>query len=381
MQTQETQTTQADEISIEDIAKFIKDEFWKISISGLIGIGIALIFSFTFGKYEAKLIFNNGTFKNSNSGIDEQVFNLPKIKALQASLPKLYEEIGNKNSDNKFLASEKVWESSVKPNILIKKSDGKDLLDVSALTKASNSIPTIEIVGYGTSKAKAIQNAETISKFFINGSSYLQLRDLIRNYDLRSIAVISNAQKKVSALEIESVYLEKRIKNLNSLKNQFPNAINAGSQVVDAKDSGAKYLPISTQIIAATTDLNGIQEQLARLRDEELQVKVYSSFADSGKKILTETFDPKQLIDKLLIVIESIQKLIPPSNTIQVNAAESIRVDLKSIETDNLYGLRQIGEIDVSSPKYVKYIGIGLFGGLMFGFMFSIALRLKSKFF
>lgn len=370
MQTQETQANQAEEISIEDIAKFIKEEFWKISISGLIGIGIALIFSFTFGKYEAKLIYTN------YSGID-----IPRLKSLQVSLPKLYEETEKNDGKNDFLKSEKVWESSVKPNILIKKSDGKDLLDVSALTKASNSIPTIEIVGYGTSKAKAIQNAETISNFFINGSSYLQLRDLIRNYDLRSIAVISNAQKKVSALEIESVYLEKRIKNLNSLKNQFPNAINAGSQVVDAKDSGAKYLPISTQIIAATTDLNGIQEQLARLRDEESQVKVYSSFVDSSKKILTETFEPKQLIDKLLVVIEGIQKSIPPSNTIQVNASESIRVDLKSIQTDNLYGLRQIGEVDVSSPKYVKYLGIGLFVGLMLGFMFSIALRLKSKFF
>ena len=370
MQTQETQVNQAEEISIEDIAKFIKEEFWKISISALLGIILSLILGFITAQYQAKLIYTN------YSGID-----IPRLKTLQASLPKLYEEVDKNNSQNGFLKSEKVWETSVKPNILIKKEDGKDLLDVSALTKASNTIPTIEIIGYGTSKAKAIQNAETISNFFINGSSYLQLRDLIRNYDLRSIAVVSNAQKKVSALEIESVYLEKRIKNLNSLKNQFPNAINAGSQVVDAKDSGAKYLPISTQIIAATTDLNGIQEQLARLRDEESQVKVYSSFVDSSKKILTETFDPKQLIDKLLVVIEGIQKSIPPSNTIQVNAAESIKVDLKSIQTDNLYGLRQIGEIDVSSPKYVKYLGIGLFVGLMFGFMLSIALRLKSKFF
>jgi hypothetical protein len=370
MQTQDTQANQAEEISIEDIANFIKEEFWKISISGLLGILLSLILGFITAQYQAKLIYTN------YSGID-----ILRLKTLQASLPKLYEEVEKNKSQNDFLKSEKVWETSVKPNILIKKADGKDLLDVSALIKASNSIPTIEIIGFGTTKAKAIQNVETISNFFINGSSYLQLRDLIRNYDLRSIAVVSNAQKKVSALEIESVYLEKRIKNLNSLKNQFPNAINAGSQVVDAKDSGAKYLPISTQIIAATTDLNGIQEQLARLRDEESQVKVYSSFADSGKKILTETSDPKQLIDKLLIVIEGIQKSIPPSNTIQVNAAESIKVDLKSIQTDNLYGLRQIGEIDVSSPKYIKYLGIGLFAGLMFGFMFSIALRLKSKFF
>jgi hypothetical protein len=370
MQTQEQTQNTSEEISIEDIAKFIKEEFWKISISGLLGIVLSLIIGFLTAQYQAKLIYTN------YSGID-----IPKLKTLQASLPKLYEETEKSNSQNAFLKSEKLWETSVKPNILIKKADGKDLLDVSALTKASNSIPTIEIVGYGTSKPKAIQNAETISSFFINGSSYLQLRDLIRNYDLRSIAVVSNAQKKVSALEIESVYLERRIKNLNSLKNQFPNAINAGSQVVDAKDSGAKYLPISTQIIAATTDLNGIQEQLARLRDEESQVKVYSNFADSGKKILTETFDPKQLIDKLLIVIESIQKSIPPSNTIQINAAESIKVDLKSIQTDNLYGLRQIGEFDVSYPKYVKYLGIGLFAGLMCGLIFSVALRLKSKFF
>ena len=96
---------------------------------------------------------------------------------------------------------------------------------------------------------------------------------------------------------------------------------------------------------------------------------------------MTETFDSKQLFDKLLAVIEGIQKSISPSNTIQVNAAESIKVDLKSIKTDNLYGLRQIGEVDISYPNYVRNLGFGLFAGLMFGFLLSVALRLKLKFF
>ncbi len=370
MQTQEQTQNTSEEISIEDIVKFLKEEYKKIILASLTGALAAIIYSLTLANYEAKLIYTNYT------GID-----IPRLKSLQVALPKLFEEIGDKQSSNAFLKSDSLWEKSVKANILIKKTDGKDLLDTNALIKASNSIPTIEIVGFGRTKEIAKNRVEILSQFFINGASYLQTRDLIRNYELKAISTESSVQKRLSTIEIEKNYLEKRIRNLNALKNQFPNAVVAGSQVVDAKDSGAKYLPISTQIIAATTDLNGLQEQLARLKDEEAQVKIYSQFVIIGKKLILSTTNSNELIEKLLNSIQDIQKTISTTDTIQINATEAIKVDLKSIQTDNLYGLRQIGEIDFTNPTYSKYIVSGLFGGLFFGFLLSFLSRIKTKFF
>lgn len=356
------------EISIKDIVQFAKEFYKKILTSALVGLVLGLVGAIVIGSYTATITLNN------YNGMD-----LPRIRYLQSALPKLEQENqkNKKNEETFFLSSEAFWTKSIKPNILVSKADGKELLDASKLNDAGSKISSIQLIGKAFTKEAAIEKVEKISKFFIDGSTYIDIRDLIRAYELKAISIDSNLKKKISSAEVELDYLQKRIKNLNELKGQYPATTSTLGQVLDAKDSGAKYLPITTQIVAATTDANAIKESLARYRDEESQNIVYKQFVQKAKPLVDANEDGVDLCTELLGVAGQVEKDI--SNTIQLIAIEDIKVALSSIQTNKVYGLKQVGVVDVENPPYLKYIVAGLFVGLFAGLLWAFALKITRQ--
>ena len=356
------------EISINDIVQFAKEFYKKIIIFGLAGLVLGLVAAIVIGAYTATITLNN------YSGMD-----LPRIRYLQSALPKLEQENqkNKKDEENFFLSSETFWAKSIKPNILVSKADGKELLDASKLNDAGSKISSIQLIGKSFTKEAAIKKVEKISKFFIDGSTYIDIRDLIRAYELKVISIDSNLKKKISSAEVELDYLQKRIKNLNELKGQYPATTATLGQVLDAKDSGAKYLPITTQIVAATTDANAIKESLARYKDEESQNIVYRQFVQKAKPLVDANEGSNDLCAELLKIAGLVEKDI--SSTIQLIAIEDIKVSLSAIQTNKAYGLKQVGIVDVESPSYIKYIAAGLFLGLFTGLLWAFSLKITRQ--
>ena len=356
------------EISFKDIIQFANEFYRKVIISGIVGAILALIGAVVFGAYTATITLNN-----------YNELDLPRIRYLQSSLPKLEQENQKikKNEADSFLGSEMFWAKSIKPNILVNKSDSKELLDPAALNTAGSKISSIQIIGRAESKEAAIKRVERVSKFFIDGSTYIDIRDLIRSYELKVIAIDSNLKKKISSAEVELDYLQKRIKNLNELKGQFPATTTTLGQVVDAKDSGAKYLPITTQIVAATTDANNLKESLARYKDEESQNIVYRQFIQKAKPLIDGNGDGADLVAQLIDIGGQIEKSV--SSAIQLIAIEEIKIALSTIQTNKVYGLKQVGVVDIENPSYLKYIGTGLLAGLFAGLMWAFALKISGQ--
>lgn len=363
----DAQADNQQEISIDDVVRFVENSYKKIILIGLIGLLAGTVAALIVGQYTATITLNN------YSGLD-----LPRIRYLQQALPKLEQENQQliKNEDDKFLSSEKFWTKNIRPNILVSKADGKELLDATSLKDAGSKISSIDLIGKATSKELAILKAEKISNFFINGSTFIDLRDLVRGYELKVISIESNLKKKISTAEIEKDYLQKRIKNLNELKGQFPTATASIGQVLDAKDSGAKYLPITTQIIAATTDLNNLKESLARYSDEENQNIVYRKFVEKSKPLINGNENYTNLGMELLNISEQIEKNVTGIN--QELAIENIKVAISSIQTNKIYGLKQVGIVEIQRPPYIKFIGAGIFGGLFIGFIWALFLAVRN---
>jgi len=174
------------------------------------------------------------------------------------------------------------------------------------------------------------------------------------------------------------VYVERRIQNLMLFKNQYSSVATALLQVVDAKDSGTKYLPISTQIVAATTDANSLRESLARYRDEGMQIPIYTQFIEKAKPLIENGRKDSQLPVTLLEVENQIDK-----NTLgaaQKIAVEDIKIVLTSIQTNKTFGLRQAGTVDVKLPSYLQNSAIGLLAGLFLGFLLALGLTLVNQY-
>jgi hypothetical protein len=356
-------------ISLVDIVQFIKRYYKSILSIGLVGLVCAILATFLLGKYTATASLQN------MSGID-----IPSLKYLQSALPKLEQENQDKQKDKStaYLGSDQFWVQSIKPIILVGKADGKDLLDPSSLKSAGSNIASLQFTAKGPSKAVAESRIDEITKTFINGAAYIGLRDLLRGYELKVIAANSNLNKKIGSAEVELVYVERRIQSLMMLKNQYPSVATAPLQVVDAKDSGAKYLPISTQIVAATTDANSLRESLARYRDEEKQLSIYTQFIEKAKPLIDNGRKDGNLVDSLLEVANQIEK--NTQETVQKIALEDIRVALTSIQINKTFGFRKAGTIAISPPPYLKNTAIGLVAGLFLGFLLALGLTLVNQY-
>ena len=356
-------------ISLVDVVQFIKRYYKSILSIGLAGLVCAVLGAFVLGNYTATVSLQNF------SGID-----IPSLKYLQSALPKLEQENQEKQKDkgSAYLGSERFWEKNVKPIILIGKADGKDLLDPSSLKFAGSNIASLQFIAKGSSKAVAESLIDEMTKTFVNGAAYIGLRDLLRGYELKVIAAEGNLNKKIGSAEVELVYVERRIQNLMILKNQYPSVATAPLQVVDAKDSSAKYLPISTQIVAATADANSLRESLARYRDEEKQLSIYTQFIEKAKPLIDNRRKDGDLVESLLEVANQIEK--NTQGAVKKIALEDIRVALTSIQTNKVFGLRQAGTIAISPPPYLKNTAIGLLAGLFLGFLLALGLTLVRQY-
>lgn len=124
-----------DTIRLLDIVQFIKESYKKIALFALGGLVGSAIFTFALGQYTASItLFNYAEL------------DIPRIKYLQAALPKLGQEDSVKGPRN-YLGSEKLWKSAIKVKSLVGKSDAKDLIDPASLKSDLFNVYAIEMIG------------------------------------------------------------------------------------------------------------------------------------------------------------------------------------------------------------------------------------------
>ena len=355
-------------ISLYEIAQSINASYKKILLLAFAGLVSAVIFTYAFGQYTASITLRNYA-----------EFDIPRIKYLQAALPKLSQEESGKMQES-YLHSERLWKSSIIVKSLIGKSDVKDLIDPASLKADRFNNYAFELIGTDNSKQLAEERANQISNYFISGTIFIDLRDLMRQYELIVADTNAKLASKILNAEVELAYIDLRIKNLTELKKQYP----AGSpgqnnlvQLTDAKESGAKYLPILTQIIAATADRNNQNELLIRHKEESSQMLIFGSFLEMAKPFMDGgSKDPKLITNLLDIVAQESKKA---NTNYEKFTWSTIEADLMKIMAIKLYGLPRVGLISTASPAYLKNAAIGLFGGALLGILIALGLVVAQR--
>jgi hypothetical protein len=360
--------TDEDGISLLDIVQFIKASYKKILLFGFFGLVAAVCFTLLLGQYTASITLMN------YSQID-----IPRIKYLQAALPKLSQEEFVKGPEN-YLSSEELWKSAIKVKSLVGKSDAKDVLDPASLQSGRFNIYAIEVLGKANAKQLAEERAREISNYFISGTVFVDLRDLVRQYELIVTTTNSKLTTKILNAEVDLAYVDRRIKSLTELKKQYPAGATGQAnllQLTDAKDSGAKYLPILTQIIAAMADQNNQNELLLRYKEESAQMRIYSSFLEKAKPLIDAGLKDPNLITNLLDIVTQATK--EANTNYEKVTLSTIDGDLKKIMAFKLYGLPQVGAVNTIGPAYLKNAAIGLFCGALLGILIALGLVVAQR--
>ena len=357
-----------DTISLLDIAQFIKASYKKILFFGLCGLIVAIIFTYALGQYTASITLLNYA-----------ELDIPRIKYLQSAIPKLGQEELVKGGDRSF-GSEGLWQSAIKVKSLVGKSDAKDLLDPASLKSDRFNIYAIEILGKANSKQTAEERVQEISNYFIGGTIFIDLRDLVRKYELNVSTTSAKLNTKILNAEVELTYIDRRIKDLTELKKQYPAGVtgqNSSLQLTDAKDSGAKYLPILTQIIAAKADQNNQNELLLRYKEESAQMRIYGSFLEKAKPFMDAGLKDPNLITNLLDIVTQATKEV--NTNYEKVTLSTIDGDIKKTLAFKLYGLPQVGAISTTGPAYLKNAAIGFLVGTLIRILLALGLVIARR--
>jgi hypothetical protein len=128
-------------------------------------------------------------------------------------------------------------------------------------------------------------------------------------------------------------YQVQRAKALEDLHKRFPGGNNASNQVVDPKDSGAKYLPLATQIIAVNNDINLSKEALQRYKDRLAQITQLKIFLDEAMPLTEKTFDGIVLGDELLAVEAKMRAKMSKDDIKQKEVLDQLRTELFSVKS------------------------------------------------
>ena len=364
-----------DEISLLDIVNFLQESWKKLAIAAVVGAVMGFASWNFLGSYQAEYALLN----NNNS----YALDLFSWKVIQKGLPNLAAQIENegKSPENqvalyKTLASEQWWQKNVIPDYVISKADIKDLAAIGKdLDAASATILSLTVSASGATKDKSIENVRAAANFLRTGSAYLQLRSILNSCETETISTVADLQKRITTTEIEMGYQVQRAKALEDLHKRFPGGNNASNQVVDPKDSGAKYLPLATQIIAVNNDINLSKENLLRYKDRLVQITQLKIFLDEAMPLTEKTFDGIVLGDELLAVETKMRAKMPKDDIKQQEVLDQLRTQLLSVKNRFTKNLNAN-----AAPKSIKKGMIKTTaGGLAGGFFLVLMLLLGQR--
>ena len=356
--TDESDSIGGAEISLLDIVNFLTGAWKKLAAASILGAVLGLSGWFFLGSYNAELVLNN------NGGTD-----IVGWRALQKMLPNLADQIIDESkvpegqeSLYRTLANSDWWQKNALATYGMSKADTKDLASIAGLESAGTSIVSITLTAGGSTRDKAIENARGVKNFLLQGASYLAIKSMFSAQESQLISADAGISQKINAAQVELAYQQERLKSLETLAKRFPGEQRTVSQVVDPKDSGAKYLPISTQIIAANTDINGSKEALERLKDAQTQMAVLRTWVKQVAPLMSSSYDGIALTRQLLEQESQLRATLNPSDPKSLVFVDSLRSSLLANEVRFTKGFEMNTAPTASKKGMIKATAGGLAG-------------------
>jgi hypothetical protein len=362
-----------DEINLSQVIGFFAESWKQLALGAVAGVALGLGGSMVVGTYTADLmLLNNVTLDNKDN--KSRSIDFKSWRAFEPRLPLLAAQLADSKRATpeadqwKRLSDPEWWPKNVTPVYSLSKNDTKNLAFINKDLQDSEgtSILYLKVSNSNTSPDKAANGLKTSADFIRSGLSYLTLKDVLDRYKANLETKESDLQRRITGTEIELGFMSQKIKKLEELRRQFPgNSSFASNQVIDPKDSGAKYLPISTQLIAIHVDVDNANESWARMRDELAQQKIMRAFLDQAMPVVAGQADGLVLVEKLLPIEAELRKKLDSKDRNQQQVVDSIRAELTAIRTR--FGLAMdASPISILKPKFLQpALGAGLVGGFL----------------
>jgi hypothetical protein len=366
------------------LPRFVKFSKWDWKNLGLVAIiGAVLGFGvwFFLGSYwaEQELKNNNNIVKNdifidADSAPKRNIstetimgIDLLTWHQLQKRLPEIASEIVNKNNlteDQRPIYREmsdlQWWSKNVTISYSLSRAEAKSLGSSNKEFDAlNNKIYSFKIRANGESQRSALNNALIASQFLRSGSAYLEVKALITLYQNQALDMPIKIQSQLNLNENDQNYLKLRITELEALKKRYPDISYQGIPLFKSNDSGRRFLPIESQMIAVSEELNQYKEISNRLTSRLLQIQILTKFLQLAIPKIELERDGIVLVKSLLAIEQDLRKELPPNGLNRDIVLDRILIDLQTIESRYLVGLEEKNPKEIKKENLLKSIVIG----------------------
>ena len=380
MSTSQIPTPQPDDewsIDLLDIVNFLVAQWQRLLMGGLAGLLLALASWFSLGQYTAESVLINNQVESQTKAID-----LISWRAMTRSLPGLASQLvseghlgAEQTSQMERMSNSEWWAKNVKPTFSLSKADTKELAALSKQMQEAGGADILNLVIQTTGKTQqeAAARGLVATNFITQGSAYLSVKETISGYESKVLTVNSNLQKKITDTEIELNFLRQRAEALEVLRQRFPaNTPVANQQLVDLKDTNAKFMPISTQIVAVQSDINATLEQLQRMRDQLAQSELMRSFVQKAQQQTGQKQNGFELITALLQITSELRSTAKPDDMNAQVVLSNMEADLVKTRTFYSKGLEVRLAPTVKAPSLAMPLALGLMAGTLLMLVFLL---------
>ena len=368
-----------DELSLQDVVDFVAQHWRKIVAGAVAGLVLGLTGWFVLGRYSAEsILINNEAEAQPVAG--QALGDTPKTRAmsflawrsLSRSLPGLasqWVEEGQVADEDlrqmRAMADPAWWNTGVKPTFSLTKADAKDLAAISKSMQESGSADILNwvVTTRGKSDEQAERNAKVATDFIMQGAAYLSVREILSGYESQVLTAESELQKKVSDTEVELKFLRARAQNMEALRQKFPGNSSGSQQVVDLRDSNAKFMPIVTQIVAVQSDIHEAQERLERMNDKLEQSRLLREFLDKTRDKTAQARNGLQWIDQLLETLTTMRAQASADDANTQLVLNTVQADLVRVRTHFTKGLETRLAPSVTPQALLPPLAGGFVGG------------------
>lgn len=364
-----------EEISMTEIIDFFVKNLKLLIVGALFGLLVGVASWIWIVPFKAELVITNTT------NTTKSPFDYITWRKLQKNLPNLASELiedglvsGDKLSVYEGMSDEAWWHKNVVPTYALTKADTKELATLGKdLDDASTQILNIVLSSSGKTKETALSKIQIEKEYLLSGSAYLQIKDLLNSYDNEASTQRAIVEKQITSQKIELDFLNQRLENLEKLRARFPANSVVGAQVVDPKDSGAKYLPLATQIIAVNTDINNLKEGIHRNQNQLKQFDLNKLLLADINPLLVKSSNGIELADKVLAIQESYRSKL--DDVVLIESLDKLRSEITAIKSLFSQGLVSNVSPSVVKKGMIKYPAIGFFIGVVFAILAALLLQ------
>jgi hypothetical protein len=214
-----------------------------------------------------------------------------------------------------------------------------------------------------------------LRQFIYSASTYDQVSSLLQSYEQKNMLSLAQISKEMNTKEISLVFKKRELVHLEGLHKSYSGSTPVANQVIDPKDSAAKYLPIITQLIAVKNDIFALNEALVQLHNKNRQSKFVGQFLREVKPILIQEQDGLNLTIRILEVAANLQKALSPNDQYLNETLNAIQIELLSIQSPLLLSANELPMPTIIPTLNIsKSVALGFFGGGLLALLICLGL-------